>query len=97
MNRTMLLTALALIALAPPGCAGRGREVFVREGCVSCHRFKDLDRGSGPSLDGVAARRDGASIRGKIRNPGSEPGSRMPAFDKLSWFDLQSLSAFLRS
>jgi cbb3-type cytochrome oxidase cytochrome c subunit len=97
----MRLTAPAvLIAFAlavSAGCAGQGRRIFVREGCVNCHRFKDLGIESGTSLDGVGSRRDAASIRAKIRNPVDGPGSRMPAFDHLSWLDLSSLAAFLRS
>jgi mono/diheme cytochrome c family protein len=89
------LTVLALFSGA--ACAGRGREVFVREGCVNCHRFKEIGGGPGPVLSEVATRRDSASLRDKITNPSADPASRMPAFNRISWFDLHSLVAFLRS
>lgn len=91
------LLLVAALGIAIPGCAGRGREVFVREGCGNCHRFRELGGGGAPDLSEVASRRDAASIRAQITNPGaSGPASRMPAFKRLSWFELYSLVAFLR-
>ena len=93
-GRWGLLLAAALLL---PGCARHGREVFEREGCGNCHRFRDLGGGGAPNLDGIASRRDGASIRAQITNPGAGgTASRMPAFPRLSWYDLHSLVAFLR-
>jgi cytochrome c2 len=90
------LVSLALLTLG--ACASRGREVFIREGCVNCHQFKSLGEGGpGPVLSDVATRKDGAAIRAQITNPGANPASRMPAFRNISWFDLHSLAAFLRS
>ena len=88
---------MALALLSSGACASRGREVFVREGCVNCHQFKGLGGGPGPALSDVATRRDGASIRAQITNPAANPASRMPAFNRISWFDLHSVVAFLRS
>jgi mono/diheme cytochrome c family protein len=93
-GRTALLFAAALLL---SGCGGHGREVFLREGCGSCHRFRDLGGGGAPDLTDVASRRDAASLRAQITDPAAaNPGSRMPAFRRLSWFDLRSLVAFLR-
>lgn len=79
-------------------CAARGREVFIREGCVSCHRFRGTGIGQVSDLSQIATRRDAASLRRKITDPGADdPASRMPAFDRMTWFDLHSLVAFLRS
>jgi cytochrome c2 len=90
------LTVFALLSAG--ACASRGREVFVREGCVICHTFRDVGGGGlGPNLSDVATRRSGASIRAKIARPATDPAARMPAFNRISWFDLQSLVAFLRS
>jgi mono/diheme cytochrome c family protein len=97
MRRTRggLLLAAALLF---PGCARHGREVFVREGCGNCHRFHDLGGVGAPVLDGIASRRDAGSIRAQITNPGAgSTASRMPAFRRLSWYDLHSLVAFLRT
>lgn len=89
---------LALSLLACGACAGRGREVFVANGCGSCHRFHGAGGLLGPDLTGIASRRGAAAIRAQITNPAAgNPASRMPAFDRLSWFDLRSLVAYLRS
>jgi mono/diheme cytochrome c family protein len=88
---------MVVALLASGACASRGREVFALEGCVNCHKFKDIGGGSGPDLGFVATRRDGASIRAKITRGADDPASRMPAFNHISWFDLHSLVAFLRS
>jgi cbb3-type cytochrome oxidase cytochrome c subunit len=88
---------LAFIAIFLGGCAGRGRAVFVREGCVNCHRFRELGGGLAPDLSEVGSRRDAAFLRAKITGAvAADPASRMPAFTRLSWLDLRSLVAFLR-
>ena len=70
----------------------------MREGCGSCHRFHDLGGGAAPDLDGIASRRDAGSIRAQITDPAAgNSASRMPAFRRLSWYDLHSLVAFLRN
>jgi len=97
MNRNAARCLVIFALLASGACASRGRDVFAREGCVNCHTFKGVGRGSGLDLGFVATRRDGASIRAKITNGAADPASRMPAFNHLSWFDLHSLVAFLRS
>jgi mono/diheme cytochrome c family protein len=97
MTRTAAGCLMAVLLLTSGACATRGREVFLREGCVNCHRFKGRGGGLGPDLSDVATRKDSASIRTQITNPSANPASRMPPFDRLSWFDLRSLVAFLRS
>jgi cbb3-type cytochrome oxidase cytochrome c subunit len=97
-RRALAAGVLAVAALTAPGCAGRGREVFVREGCTNCHRFRDVDGGGARDLSDVAARLDAAAIRRQITDPAAaSPSSRMPPFRHLSWLDLRSLIAFLRS
>jgi cbb3-type cytochrome oxidase cytochrome c subunit len=79
------------------GCASRGREVFVREGCVNCHRFRGIGGGGAPDLSDVGSRRDAGWISRQICNPTSHnPASRMPPFRHIRGFDLRSLIAFLR-
>jgi mono/diheme cytochrome c family protein len=98
-NRALLAGLLLSTALLwCAGCASRGRELFVSEGCVSCHRFRGAGGGMGPDLTDVASRKDDAAIRRQIVDPGAgDPNSRMPAFTRLSWYELRSLSAYLRS
>jgi cbb3-type cytochrome oxidase cytochrome c subunit len=100
MRKATLTAGILFIFMAPflGGCTGRGRAVFVREGCVNCHRFRELGGGLAPDLSEVGSRRDAASLRAKITGTGAtDPASRMPAFTRLSWLDLRSLVAFLRS
>jgi cbb3-type cytochrome oxidase cytochrome c subunit len=83
--------------IASSACASRGREVFVREGCINCHRFRELGSGGAPDLSEVGARRDADWIRTQISNPAAHNiAARMPPFPRITGFDLQSLIAFLR-
>jgi len=92
-HRWLVLFAL----LAAGACRGRGKEVFIREGCVICHRFQGIGGGLGPDLTGVGSRMTAAAMRAKITNPAAfDPASRMPAFPRITWFDLRSLVSFLR-
>jgi cytochrome c oxidase subunit 2 len=97
MTRGTLALLLLGTALPLSACASHGREVFLREGCGNCHRFRDLGGGGAPDLGDVASRLDAASIRAQITDPTTgNPSSRMPSFKRLSWHDLRSLTAFLR-
>ena len=90
----LILSAFAVIAVA--GCASRGKEVFTREGCTNCHRFRDLGAGA-IDLSDVGSRRDAAWITAQIGNPGAHnPTTRMPPFPHIRGLDLRSLVAFLR-
>lgn len=97
--RRMILRSLCAAALLCCGaCASRGREVFAENGCGQCHRFRGEGGGAGPDLTDVASRKDAAAIRAQITNPAAgNPVSRMPPYDRLSWFELRSLVAYLRS
>ena len=89
------LVAGALVAVC--SCASRGREVFLREGCGNCHRFRELGSGGAVDLSGVGTRRGADWIGVQIRNPAAhDPAARMPPFPRISGFDLRSLVAFLR-
>ena len=97
MTRTIGLGLLAFALLASGACASRGKEVFLREGCVFCHRFRELGGGGAPDLSEIGARRDAAWIRFQIVSPGNRnPAARMPAYPHIKGFDLWSLAAFLR-
>jgi len=97
MTRTVNLCLLAAAILASGACASRGRQVFIQEGCGNCHRFRDLGNGGAPDLSEVGSRRDAAWIAVQIGNPAAHnPATRMPAFPRITGFDLRSLVAFLR-
>lgn len=88
---------VACAILAAGACAGRGREVFIREGCVNCHRFREVGGGGAPDLSEIGSRRDAAWIRVQIVNPAAnDPETAMPAFPRITGMDLRCLVAFLR-
>jgi cbb3-type cytochrome oxidase cytochrome c subunit len=99
MTRRRVVRVLLPVALLAAGaCASEGRELFVEKGCVGCHRFRGPGGGLGPDLSDVGSRLDAAAIRSQLRNPGrGNPASRMPSFRSLSWFEVESLVAYLRS
>ena len=79
-------------------CASRGREVFIREGCGNCHRFRELGSGGAPDLSDIGSRRGTGWIGAHVGNPAAhDPETRMPSFPHIRGFDLRSLVAFLRS
>ena len=98
MTRTVNLCLLSAAILASAACASRGKEVFVREGCGNCHRFRELGNGGAPDLSEVGSRRDATWIVVQIGNPAAHnPATRMPAFPRITGFDLRSLVVFLRN
>jgi mono/diheme cytochrome c family protein len=96
-TRRVGLGLLAGAIIASGACASRGKEVFIREGCVICHRFRELGVGGAPDLSEVGSRRDATWIRSQIVNPTAhDPAARMPPFPRITGFELWSLAAFLR-
>lgn len=94
---TDVLVLVGFLNLFLAGCAGQGRVLFIREGCVNCHKFRDLGGGGAPDLTEVASRRDAVWIRRQIKEPNrNNPGTRMPAFENLSWFEVRALDGYLR-
>ncbi|MGP1358759.1 sulfur oxidation c-type cytochrome SoxX [Roseicyclus sp.] len=78
-----------------PGDPARGLEVMVNRGtgnCIACHQVTALEEHPfhgevGPSLDGVGARWEEASLRGIIVNAKNVfPDSVMPSFYRVSGF-----------
>jgi cbb3-type cytochrome oxidase cytochrome c subunit len=81
MTRNIGFGLLAGAIIASGACASRGKEVFVREGCVFCHRFRELGSGGAPDLSEVGSRRDAAWIRIQIVNPETHnPNAGFPAY-----------------
>ena len=75
----------------------RGRAVFARMGCGSCHTLAAAGSHGviGPSLDDALAHHTPASLRAKIARPG--PGSVMPQdfARRMSAGDIDALVGFL--
>jgi mono/diheme cytochrome c family protein len=89
-------TSVAANAPAAPA-PSRGRLVFARVGCGSCHTLAAAGSHGiiGPSLDDALAHHTPASLRAKVSRPGI--GSVMPQdfARRMSPADLDALVAFL--
>lgn len=97
MTRKVELFLVVCAIVASYACASRGREVFIREGCVDCHHFRELGSGGAPDLSDVGSRRDATWISIQIVNPATHnPATRMRAFPHITRFERWSLVAFLR-
>jgi len=97
-----LLTAAILLGsfLLLAGCvsADRGKEIYTREKCGNCHRFRGEGHSLAPDLTAVTGSRSEDWIRRQIVDPReNDPRSRMPGFGHLSGTDVRSLLAYLKS
>jgi copper resistance protein D len=97
----------------PPGDAGRGREIFLRLGCVACHRVGDESlppsTGIGPDLTDAGEHHPAGYLLESVINPnaviiegpgytGADGRSIMPSYaDRLTVAELLDLVAFLRT
>ena len=92
----LLLVSFLLLA----GCvsAGRGKEIYAREKCGNCHRFRGEGHSLAPGLTAVTGSRSDDWIRRQIVDPReNDPRSRMPGFGHLSGSEVRSLLAYLKS
>jgi cbb3-type cytochrome oxidase cytochrome c subunit len=92
----LLLGVLLLLA----GCvsAGRGKQIYGREKCGNCHRFRGEGHSLAPDLTAVTGSRSDDWIRRQIVAPReNDPRSRMPGFGHLSGSEVRSLLAYLKS
>lgn len=88
---------------APPPSAEvvRGRQVYVEQGCSSCHAIADAGNPRNP-LDGVGARRTRAELFDWVTGTGSAADQLAPAvvrkkerYRALSQVDVNALIAYL--
>ena len=98
----LLLAGALILGIAAPlaGCvsADRGREIYTREKCPSCHQFRGEGGSLAPDLTAVSARRSDAWLRRQILSPKkNDPDSRMPAYGHLSRSEIRSLLAYLKN
>jgi nitric oxide reductase subunit C len=69
-----------------------------QESCLDCHSLGGTGGTLGPRFEWIGGRRDAAFIARYVANPEAvSPGSRMPAFDKLSEGQRQMLAQFIVS
>ena len=75
----------------------KGKDIFVREGCINCHSFKGHGGSTGPDLTSVGQRRSALWIISQIKDPKSHnPDSRMPDFAHLSLFERYAIMHYLK-
>lgn len=80
-----------------PAAAVKGAEIYVTNGCSSCHKVNGMGPDIGPSLNGVASRRTPDWAKKHFVNPAAlSPGSVMPPF-RLSPEDESALVEYLFS
>ncbi len=92
------IVVMALAALFSIGCSVDGSELFRKEGCINCHRFKGEGGSICPDLTGVTERRSEKWIRQQIKDPGVNfPDSTMPGFEDLSDKEIQAIIDYLKS
>ncbi|HLV01196.1 MAG TPA: cytochrome b N-terminal domain-containing protein [Acidobacteriota bacterium] len=73
-----------------------GRQVFVEEQCINCHRVGELGGSSGPRLTAVTETRSPDFIRAKIVDPRREhPLSPMPAYRNLDPARLETVVEYV--
>jgi putative copper export protein/mono/diheme cytochrome c family protein len=97
----------------PPGDAARGRAIFLRLGCVACHRIAEESRppsaGLGPDLTEAGEHHPAGYLLESVINPdaaivegpgytGADGRSIMPSYaDRLTVTELVDLVAYLRA
>ena len=97
------LTLTVLAVLYPPGAisagtVSKGRMLYSKLGCASCHSISGVGGKVGPPLDGVGGRRDRDWLIGHFREPQKlSPGSVMPGYDYLSKEELGQLTDYMLS
>jgi|Deesub1362A_J573_1020465.scaffolds.fasta_scaffold00068_74 cbb3-type cytochrome oxidase cytochrome c subunit len=93
-----MVVVVLLMAVLLGGCAAPdGAELFVKEGCVNCHRLRGVGGSIGPDLTEVFRRRSEDFVRQQIREPlRNDPHSVMPSFGHLSDREVEALLEYLR-
>ncbi|NOZ26021.1 MAG: c-type cytochrome [Nitrospirae bacterium] len=92
------MIVVAAAALFSLGCSVDGAELFQKEGCVNCHRYKGVGGSICPDLTDVSKRRSDEWIRQQIRDSSVNfPDSTMPGFGHLSDKEIQAIIDYLKS
>jgi len=101
--------AAPAMASAPGPAGGTGTELAQQWGCVACHQFDNPDKGLGPSLWDIGARKDAQFIRESILDPDASVAEGFPKgimkgtldgsgfYQKVSIQDLNTLVDYLAS
>lgn len=96
--RILFLGILFALALSAAGCSVDGAEVFRKEGCLGCHRFKGVGGGICPDLTDIKNRRSDAWIIQQIKDPGiNDPNSKMPSYPHMKEKEIKAVLDYLKS
>ena len=75
-----------------------GQNIFMRERCGTCHRFRGKGGLAGPDLTDVGGRRSAIWLTRQIKNAKTHnPDSRMPSYDHLGYIEIFALLSYLKS
>jgi|GEM_PF-630385 len=81
--------------IPPPPAVPPGVELFA-DHCMICHKGKKGGGTLGPSLVGIGRKREGEYLEQVIRQPNQvNPGTVMPAFDRLSQEEIEAIVDYL--
>jgi cbb3-type cytochrome oxidase cytochrome c subunit len=104
MNRSRVISGICASAIflifmvSAVQTISEGKEIFLKEGCISCHSFKGHGGATAPDLTAVGNRRSTFYIMAQIKNPQSHnPDSRMPKFGDLTVIERYAIARYLKS
>jgi mono/diheme cytochrome c family protein len=91
----VVILALIIIVARSSFFLPDGKTLFIEQGCVRCHTFRDV--GKGPiNISHVSEKWSNERLRDQIRNPRvNNPNTGMPNFGYLSGRQVKALIRFL--
>jgi cbb3-type cytochrome oxidase cytochrome c subunit len=93
---TSVSALLVIFILSFLQIVSQGKELFLSEGCASCHSFKGHGGETAPDLTAVGERQSTLWIMSQIKDPKSHnPDSRMPEFGHLSISERYAIARYL--
>ncbi len=98
MRKVFNLFVLLLVVLSFTGCAKNGRQIMEKEGCFSCHRYKNYGADICPDLTDITKKRSDEFIRQQLKDPSKNfTNSKMPGYSYLSDKDIDAIIKFLKT
>ncbi len=98
MRRLFHLLVLATILISFSACVKSGRQIMEKEGCFSCHRYKNYGADICPDLTDITKKRSDQFIRQQLKDPSKNfTNSRMPSYSYLSDKDIDAIIRYLKT
>jgi len=93
----LLLTGLALGAVAQEGPAARGKQLFTEQGCYGCHMIEKYGTPIATDLSHVGSKYNVTYLTRWLENPAAQkPTAHMPKI-AMSESEAKALAAYLAS